>query len=75
MLNKSSQIVKWFEDNFPEDMLEHFSSVIHAFAAGVFSFVQSQIIEINKEQQNKDIPMTDSDTAYQLPCDYKDQAR
>lgn len=62
MLNKSSQIVKWFEDNFPEDMLEHFSSVIHAVAAGVFSFVQSQIIGINKEEQNKDIPMTDSDT-------------
>ena len=62
ILNKSSQIVKQFQGNFPEDMLEHFSSVIHAVAAGVFSFVQNQIIEMNKEEQNEKIPMTDTNT-------------
>ena len=43
-------------------MLEHFSSVIHAVAAGVFSFVQNQIIEMNKEEQSEKIPMTDTNT-------------
>ncbi len=63
--DKSSEISKWFLENFTENISQHLYSVVHAVAAGVFEFTLSHFIKMNKEKQNREAPI--SDTNYHKP--------
>ena len=57
--DKSSEISKWFLENFTEDISQHLYSVVHAVAAGVFEFTQSHFLKMNKEKETREALLSD----------------
>ena len=54
MYDKSSKISKWASKNSLQGNDDNFYCVVQAIAAGVFQFVQSQVIRLNKEKQKEE---------------------
>ena len=51
---KSSEISKWFLENFTKDISWHLYSVVHAVAAGVFEFTQIHFLKMNEEKESRE---------------------